>query len=331
MSTDGHERSRTRKALIALLVLLTLIVGGMAGFAWLINRTIDDNVSRELSLPTSGPVDDSGDPITLPTGTGVNILLIGSDARPEDTFSRSDVMVLVHLPEDRSQIQLIHFPRDLYVPIPGHGSNKLNAAYAFGDAPLVVEAIQNLAGIKIDHLALIDFEGFKRMTDAVGGVRVYAEEASDGSGNGGPVAIHQGWNDLNGEQALYFVRERYQLSQGDISRGRRQMAFVKALMTKALSRETITNPKRVLDFADAASSNLVVDDGFTMDRMRDYAFSLRSVRSKDIVFITAPYSGLGSDPSAGSIVVLDRAKMTQLGELIRTDRLSEWKDTTVIP
>ena len=77
MSTDGHERSRTRKALIALLVLLTLIVGGMAGFAWLINRTIDDNVSRELSLPTSGPVDDSGDPITLPTGTGVNILLIG--------------------------------------------------------------------------------------------------------------------------------------------------------------------------------------------------------------------------------------------------------------
>ena len=89
-------------------------------------------------------------------------------------------MVLVHLPEDRSQIQLIHFPRDLYVPIPGHGSNKLNAAYAFGGAPLVVEAIQNLAGIKIDHLALIDFEGFKRMTDAVGGVRVYAEEASDG-------------------------------------------------------------------------------------------------------------------------------------------------------
>lgn len=328
-SPDRPQRSRTRKALLVLLVLVGLIVGGLAGFAFLLARTVEGNVSRELTLPSQGPVDEAGVPV--PRGAGDNILLIGADARPGDTFSRSDVMVLVHLPEDRSAVQLIHFPRDLFVPIPGHGKNKLNAAYAFGGAPLLIETLQNLTGVTIDHIAMVEFEGFKAMTDAVGGVRVYAEEPSDGSGNGGPVVIRQGWNDLNGEQALFFVRERYQLSQGDISRGRRQMAFVKALMTKALSRETITNPARVLEFTNAATTYLVVDQGFEIAQMRDYAFSLRGIRSKDIVFITAPYSGVGSDPAAGSIVIVDQARMKKLGELVRTDRLGEWSETSVIP
>ena len=89
--------------------------------------------------------------------------------------------------------------------------------------------------------------------------RVYAEEASNGSGNGGPVVIKPGWNDLNGEQALGFVRERYTLSQGDISRGRRQLSFIKALMLKAISPATVTNPIKIAKFTDAATRNLVLD------------------------------------------------------------------------
>ncbi len=86
-------------------------------------------------------------------------------------------MVLAHVPADHRNVTLIHFPRDLYVSIPGKGKNKLNAAYAFGGAPLLVTTMQNLLGVKIDHVAVTGFENFKAMTDAVGGVDVNVEEA----------------------------------------------------------------------------------------------------------------------------------------------------------
>ena len=158
---------------------------------------------------------------------------------------------------------MIHFPRDLYVDIPGPRKNKINAAYAFGGEPLLVQTMEKLLKIRIHHVARTNFEGFKNMTDAVGGVRVYAEEASNGnSSNGGPVAIKKGWNHLDGEQALAFVRERNTLSEGDISRGRRQLAFIKALLLEATSsRDTVANPLNVARLADAATENLVVDEG----------------------------------------------------------------------
>ena len=159
---------------------------------------------------------------------------------------------------------MIHFPRDLWVDIPGRGKDKINAAYAYGREPLLVETIENLLKIRIHHVAKTNFDGFENMTDAVGGVRVYAEEASNGTGNGGPVVIKEGWNDLNGEQALSVVRERYTLSEGDISRGRRQLAFLKALMLKATSPETIANPLKIAKFTDAATENLVLDQDLSI-------------------------------------------------------------------
>ena len=83
----------------------------------------------------------------------------------------------MHVNKDRTKVHLVHFPRDLYVPIPGHGKDKINAAYAYGGAPLLVRTIQDLVDVPIDHVGLIGFEGFKAMTDAVGGVKVYAEES----------------------------------------------------------------------------------------------------------------------------------------------------------
>lgn len=317
------------------LALVFLVLATAGGFALWLNSTVEDNVSTEALLPTG---DDAkvttpdGQEVTVPThGKGQNYLFIGSDARPGDSASRSDVIIVAHIPEDRSQVQLIHFPRDLYVQIPGRGKDKINAAYAYGGAPLLVRTLQNLLGIRIDHVAKTDFTGFQGMTDAVGGVRVYAEEASNGRGNGGQVVIRKGWNDLNGEQALMFVRERYQLSEGDISRGKRQMAFIKALMTKAISTETITNPVRVAKFTDAATQNLVIDQDLTVAQMRSEGFALRNIRSKDIVFITAPWTGFGTAPNGGSIVLADQQALTSLGTHLREDRMSEWKDSSVTP
>jgi LCP family protein required for cell wall assembly len=235
------------------------------------------------------------------------------------------VIILAHVDAGNDRVDLIHFPRDLYVPIPGHGKDKINAAYAYGGAPLLVSTLQQLVGVRIDHVAQIDFEGFKRLTDAVGGVRVWAEEPSDGKGNGGPVVIHRGWNDLDGAQALGFVRERYELSQGDISRGRRQQAFLKALMLKTLQPDVVANPLRLTKVVDAATANTVIDKDFGMNDILSRIVSMRGIRGSDIHFVTAPFTGFGRSPQGASIDILDVSGMRELGRALRSDDLASYK------
>ncbi|WP_286175842.1 LCP family protein [Arthrobacter sp. NEB 688] len=324
-------RRRLRRVLTVVGVLVLLVALAVGGFVGYLGWRVSDNVTQADLLPTAPPptVASDGTPITIGRDKGTNFLLIGSDSRGADR-GRADVIVLVHVPKDPTSIQMVHFPRDLFVDIPGHGKNKINAAYAFGGEPLLVETLQDLVGIKIDHVARTDFEGFKNMTDAVGGVRVYAEEGNDANGNGGK-AIQKGWNTLDGEQALAFVRERYELSEGDISRGKRQLAFVKALLLKATSGETVRNPLAVARFADAATKNLVVDRDLSIGTMKDYALELRGIRASDVVFATAPFSGFGTDPNAGSIDIVDEQGMALLGKALRADRMDDYLDVYVAP
>ena len=327
---EPPPRRRTlRRVLIAVAVVVGLVLAGVLGFVGFVGFTVSGNVTQENLLPeSSGPVT-APDGSEVPTeGVGTNFLLIGTDGRTATDRGRSDVIIIVHVPEDPTEIQMIHFPRDLYVAIPGNGKNKINASYAFGGEPLLVETLQNLLGINIDHVVRTDFDGFQGMVDAVGGVRVYAEEASSGTGG---VAIQEGWNELDGAQALDFVRERYELSEGDISRGRRQLAVMKALMLKATSRETVTNPLRIAGFADAATQNLVVDQDLSLSDMKDYALELKDLRANDVVFATAPFTGFGMDPVAGSIDIVDEEKMELLGEALRTDTMDEYLDVFQTP
>lgn len=322
--SGGGERRPPRRVLrrilLSFLALVLVLAIGVVGYLGFLNQTVSGNIQHEALLPESAPgvVGDDTAPVT---GFGQNFLLIGSDARPGDTFSRSDVVIVAHVTEERDKVYLIHFPRDLYVKIPGHGRDKINAAYAFGQAPLLVSTLQNLVGLHIDHVAKIDFTGFENMTDAVGGVRVHANEPSV---NDDGFRIRRGWNDLNGQQALGFVRERKELSEGDISRGQRQQAFLRALLVKSLSRETITNPITLAKFIDAATSNTIVDDDFSVGDMRSEAIGMRDLRGDDIQFITAPFTGFGVTSAGASIDVVDENGMRQLGEAIRTDRLDEY-------
>lgn len=323
---DRKSRLTGRKVLIGFVILLLAGVAVVGGFGVYLGSIVARNVTTERDmLPSSQPTREDGTAYEIPeTDTGMNILFTGADTRPGDV-GRSDVVVLAHITEDRSKVYLTHFPRDLYVDIPGHGKNKINASYAFGGTSLLVETLQNLLGIKIDHVAKTDFDGFKRMTDAVGGVRVYAEEASSRGG------IEQGWNDLDGERALIFVRERYELSQGDISRGFRQQAFIKALMLKALSRETVTNPITLAKFVDAATQNLVVDEGLNLNEMRKVALSMTGIRGDDVIFITAPFTGFGTAADGGAIEIVDEAKMDRLGHSMRTDTMETYTDARTTP
>ncbi len=299
----------------------------VGGFLVHLSRTVTDNVRHDDLLPTAaatitGP---DGSAVVLPSpnrapraGNAINLLMVGSDSRSSTDQGRSDVIVLVHISSDRSRVDLVHFPRDLYVEIPGHGRNKINAAYAFGGVPLLVETLQQLVNVPIDHVALIDFEGFKRMTDAVGGVDVEVKEASPGFPKG---VVH-----VDGERGLAFVRERYTLSQGDISRGQRQQAFIKAIMLKGLSTETLLNPAKLSAFVDAATANLTVDRGLDVAAMRSLALDLRGLRSGDIASVTAPWSGIGTTAQGASIVVMSQSQMRVLGEALRNDAMASYTD-----
>ena len=230
--------------------------------------------------------------------------------------------MLVHVPEDRHDVTLIHFPRDLYVDIPGHGKDKINASYAYGGSPLLVETLQNLIGVHIDHAAKIGFEGFKNMTDAVGGVDVFVAESS----SQGVYRFQAGTTmHMNGDMALEFVRSRYQLSQGDISRGQRQQEFLKALMLKVLSGDTLTNPVKLASLVDAATRNLTSDLSLDIGETQQLALSLRNIRGDDVRFITAPFSGFATTSGGAAIDVVDVAKMTAMGQAVADDRLDAWQ------
>ena len=220
---------------------LLLLVVGIGGYGWFLSSKVDRNLAHEDLFGSSAEQTETTQGKKLVTDKGTNYLLIGSDARPGETASRSDVIQLVHVTEARDEIWIIHFPRDLYVPVPGHGEDKINAAYAYGQSPLLVRTIQDLVGVKIDHIAKTDFEGFKNLTDALGGVRVNNQQASP-KYPAGPV-------DLDGEQALEYVRERKTLADGDISRGQRQQeisAVIGELHQRRLQRRHRENAREDL-------------------------------------------------------------------------------------
>ncbi|HET8601322.1 MAG TPA: LCP family protein [Segeticoccus sp.] len=323
--TGGH-RGRNLAVVVVIAVFL-LVIGMVASYLAFAGLTVASQVKHAPLLPpvtatdnghtlTSGNSAAGPDAVRIrPAAKGAqNLLVVGSDSRDQIRNGRSDVIVLVHIAADHKSVQLIHFPRDLYVDVPGHGKDKINAAYAYGGVPLLVKTLNQLIDVPIDHVGLIGFTGFERMTDAVGGVTVYAEEASNER-----TVIHRGWNHLDGKQALAFVRERHQLSLGDISRGRRQEAFIKALLLKGLSKDVLANPVTLMRFLDAGTENLTVDQDFSTRDMISLAFSLRGLHSEDVTFVTAPWVGFGTTSTGASIVVMDEQRMRDLSDALRND------------
>ena len=321
-----RKRRGLRIAIVSLVTVALLSVGAVAGYLAFLNWRVSNNVTHEQLLPDSPIRGEDGEVTPAPpdrpasAGDAMNILVIGSDSRDLGSDrGRSDVMVLMHISDERDRVDLIHFPRDLFVEIPGsEHKNKLNASYAFGGAPLLVETLQPLIGVPIDHVVITDFESFKSLTDAVGGVDVNVAEASPG--------FDVGVTHMDGETGLRFVRERYALSQGDISRGQRQQEFIKAVMLKVLTRETFTNPSRLATVVDAATENLTVDEALKVSDMRDLGWALRNLRGGDIHFETAPWSGIGTDDLAGSIVIPHNAQMEVLREHLQTDTMEDYTD-----
>ncbi|UIJ35967.1 LCP family protein [Allobranchiibius sp. GilTou73] len=301
--------------LLSMIVVIALAVGGLALY---VNHQLDQIQHSNSLLPSDGPTRDAT------AGKAQNILLLGSDSRGKNLRDngRSDVIQLMHVSSDRRSIQVVHFPRDLYVAIPGHGMNKINAAYSFGGSKLLVSTMQNLLGLHIDHVAQIGFDGFTKLTNAMGGVDVYVRYPYSEGGFG---SWTQGYHHMNGEQALGFSRERHQLPHGDIDRGVDQQEWINAMVTKALSRGTLENPKRALDMISAIAPYTLTDTSTSY--LITLAVSLRNISRNDLTFYTAPFSGFAKN-SVGDVDVVDMPKMKQLGASLRTDSMSS---TSVTP
>jgi LCP family protein required for cell wall assembly len=317
-------RRRRRTILIGLAVFVLLVAGGGAGLFFERQNAYNGNIQR---IPGALP-SYANRPAAGPKGVE-NWLLIGSDTRVEGGQGgqaspggqRSDTIMLVHLPKDRKKAYLVSIPRDSWVTIPGRGKSKINAAFSWGGYPLLIRTIESLTGVRVDHFAILNFEGMQTMTDALGGVDVHvAQTVTD------PMH-HQTWragvNHLDGERALWFVRQRYGLAGGDFDRIKRQQAFLKALANKAVSRGTFTNPLKLNAFLEALTKSVSVDDTVGMGHLRSLAFGARGMRAGDIAFMTAPTKGTGR-VGAQSVVFLDPVKARALFTAVRQDTVGDY-------
>ena len=331
-----RRRVLTRTLMIGGVALMLLVLG-TAGLLFERQQAYDRNVERipdafpaEAGRPAPAP----DPPATVP-GRAENWLLVGSDRRADDGTTgadadepvwrfgsqRADTIMLVHLPADRSRVYLVSFPRDSWVPIEGYGNAKINAAFSYGGPPLLIATIEQLTGVRVDHFAIVDFAGFASMTDALGGVDVRVAETVSDPARG--VEWPAGSHHLDGAQALDFVRQRYNLPGGDFDRIKRQQAFLKALAGRVVDRGTLSNPLQLNAFLEASTRAVSVDESVTIAGLRSLALQLRSVRAGDIVFMTTPIAGTGTE-SSQSVVYLDRASSRPLYRALRNDAVEAY-------
>ncbi|KKK06367.1 LCP family protein, partial [Micromonospora sp. HK10] len=328
--TPGRRGPRPRWGRIGLVagvaVLLLALLGGIG--AWFYARNLNGDLAR--TDPFSEIT--GGRPAKQVEGA-LNILMVGSDSRDPDAPLdgagkwRADTLILMHVPADHKQAYLVSIPRDLYVPIPENAGascdsgsrNKINAAFAFGGLPLAVKTVECFTDVRIDHVMAIDFGGFKEVTDALGGVDLKVERTI--------TSIHKpyrtftkGVNHMDGAEALDWVRQRKQFPDGDFARMRHQQEFLKALMDKAASSGTLTNPKKLNDFLQAVTAAATVDQGFSLT---DMALQFRSLRGDNLTFITSPNLG-GRDVDGQSVVVSDREKALAMYQAIAKDTMADW-------
>ncbi|MHC3467685.1 LCP family protein [Streptomyces sp. 7R007] len=305
-----------RRLLWRVLVLLTatglaLVALGAGGIWWATNH-YGDQVTRIPHAFPSGPRP-SRDP-------GTTFLLAGVDSRSrrpttgDDATARlwtygaqrSDTLMLVHLGPGERTADMISIPRDSWVPIPGHGSAKVNAAFSWGGPPLLIQTGERLTGVRVDHFAVVDWHGFTSLTDAVGGVRItVAKDSYDPEQHRRFAA---GTHVMNGAEALSYVRQRHGLPGGELDRIRRQQQFLHSLVGEIRAAAGPTNPLGTARMLDAITRTVSVDDRMSNGDLRDLVLGLRHLDGSGLSSATAPIAGSRMIDGQYALV-LDRSEL----------------------
>ena len=320
---------RRRRLLPAVLIAVAAVVVAALGaaliYGYTIQRSVTQNITRGIDLPSGGVSPDpsqGAQPGGRPPETGaLNYVLLGSDSRDpgNEGNGRSDSIMVVHLNKQHDKAYIVSFPRDMYVTIPGHGQNKINAAFALGGAALTVQTLQDLTGVTMDHVVLVDFEGFTQLTDDLGGVTVTNKTAFSSHGFDYP----KGKIEIQGAQALWFVRERHSLPGGDLDRAENQRNVIKAIVQKGLSAEVISDPATFTTFIANVAKHVTVDNSLSNSEIQATALSLR-LSAQDIQLLQAPLAGFGTSPDQQSIDLVDTARLAELSSAITQDRVADY-------
>jgi LCP family protein required for cell wall assembly len=330
-SEPSEKKRRLRIALIATGSVFALLLGSVGVYAFILAQKVDGVEKIVEAFPEETlrpPVVVTEEPVAQ------NILLLGSDTRgsasgslDDAEGSRSDTMMVVHISADRKNIQVMSLMRDFWMDIPGYGMAKLNAAMSYGGVPLAVQTIEGIIDSRIDHVAMVDFQGFEGITDALGGVTIDNPIAFNSSHMKGH-RFEAGPIKLNGAEALAFVRERYAFQDGDYQRVRNQQAFIKAVMDKTLSRETLTNPVKISNLVSAIAPYMAVDGGLSSAYAASLGFELRDIRLDDVSFFTMPSLGTGTEGNQ-SIVKVNWDEVPKIQKAFDDDTLGSYMPPTM--
>ncbi|WP_404290896.1 LCP family protein [Glutamicibacter arilaitensis] len=329
----GVERRRKRRLRGILLSLVSVVVVAAlgAGFYLFSLQHQFNSKTNTLSIDFTDE-QQSSRPVKDPDDGSMNILMLGVDHADEEqsdaaaldgaVSQRSDSMMLVHIPENRKQIYIMSLVRDMWVDVPGFGQNKLNAAVSFGGVPLLMQTVEGLFDTKVDHVAMIDFEGFRELSTALGGVTVSNEIPF--TANDTDYFYPAGEITLEGDRALRFVRERKSFSDGDYQRVKNQRAFLVAAVNQMLSNDTFTNPLKLYDIVDKVSPYLTFDSKFDSATMVGLGMQLKNVDTENLEMFTVPTAGSSTSADGQSIELASELAVAQISDALQTDTMAEY-------
>ncbi|MGY0018070.1 LCP family protein [Streptomyces sp. YJ-C3] len=276
-------------------------------------------------------------------GHGVNVLLVGTDGRDKisDEERRkyrlggapchcTDTIMIVHISADHERASVVSLPRDSYAMMPPHTDQttgdkhhehpvKINAAYAEGGPQLTVRTVENMTHVKIDHYLEVDFTSFMKTVDVLGGVEICTARPLKDSYTGLDLGV--GTHQLDGGEALQYVRARHTDGAGDLGRMQRQQRFLASLIAKTTSSGVLLNPVRFRNVARTLLSSVRADKGFGTDEMVDLARAMRSFTPSSSEFTTVPIGDISYPVKGiGSTVKWDPKKSGKLFQALRDDK-----------
>jgi LCP family protein required for cell wall assembly len=304
------SRRRRWALVLCLLLLLPLIVLGVCDYR--LHRT--DVWPAASTRPAVTP--------------GADWLIVGSDSREglskaerkqlatgSAAGQRTDTMMLLHIP-DSGAPTLVSLPRDSYVSIPGHGQNKLNAAYAFGGPKLLVQTVERVTGIRLDHYAEIGFGGLYDLVNAVGGVPMCLDSAAKDPK--AALNVKAGCQTLDGKQALGYSRSRAS-ARGDLDRVNHQRSLITALLHKATNPMTLLNPVHTVKLISAGPRAVEVADGDHLTDLARLAWAARSLDDGGTT-TTVPIGRMYSVAGVGDVLTWDTTRARALFDALRHDQ-----------
>jgi LCP family protein required for cell wall assembly len=296
-------------------VVILVLVGGM----WFY---VDYSLHRVSAL-----VDYSGRPAA---GAGTNWLIVGSDSRQglsnaqaaqlhtgsaaDVAGGRTDTVMVAHLPANSTTPTMVSLLRDSWVPVPGYGNNKINAAYALGGPQLLVRTVEQATGLRIDHYAEIGLGGFAGVVDDVGGVNMCLPQPVKDSYAG--IDLPPGCQNLNGANALGYVRSRHAFATSDFARTQHQRQFVGAPADKVASPAVLADPFRFVPMMLDLPHALTVDEGDHLQNLVAMGWALRGISSGGVTTTAVPIGG----STGGGSLLWDPAKSQQLFHALNHDQ-----------